>query len=218
MRKYANLSLSSGSLPEETTILNFRRLLETHDLASKLSAEVDAQFSAHEQLPKRRTIMDTTFVYTPSSTKNIDKTRDPEMRQTNKGQQYFGMKVHIGVDVEWPEATRPWLAHTVTTAAANVSDIVKVVELEHVEEKSGLADAGYIGADKREPKRSRTSDIAANRVAIRAMPESELTQATPLLGYLKNTVCTKVGHPSRGMARGYSFKRQFGYQMVRFRG
>jgi IS5 family transposase len=116
--------------------------------------------------------------HAPSSTKNADKERDPDMRQTTKGQQwYFGMKAHmaqghpVGVDVE------SGLVHTVTTTPANVGDVNEVDKLLHGREQTVYADAGYQGAQKRAPKRGRTWYIAAKRGIVKAMPEGELKNA-----------------------------------------
>jgi IS5 family transposase len=101
LRRFAGLSLTRGSVPDETTILNFRRLLETHDLAPKVFAAVNAYLTDKGLLLRQGTIVDATIIHAPSSTKNATKSRDPQMHQTRKGQQwYFGIKAHIGVDVE----------------------------------------------------------------------------------------------------------------------
>lgn len=161
-------------------------------------------------LLRQGTIVDATIIHAPSSTKNAAKARDPEVHQTRKGQQwYFGMKAHIGVDVE------SGLTHTVTTTAANVADVAdvaEVAELLHGKEKTVYADAGYIGAEKRAPKRGRKWYVAAKRGKIKAMPEGELKEATKYLEYIKAAVRSKVEHPFRVI------KRQFGYQKVRFKG
>jgi IS5 family transposase len=207
LRRFAGLSLTRGSVPDETTILNFRRLLETHDLAPKVLAAVNAYLTDKGLLLRQGTIVDATIIHAPSSTKNATKSRDPEMHQTRKGQQwYFGMKAHIGVDVE------SGLVHTVTTTAANVADVAEVAGLLHGKEKTVHADAGYIGAQKRAPKRGRKWHIAAKRGRVKAMPEDELKEATRHLEYIKAAVRSKVEHPFRVV------KRQFGYQKVRFKG
>jgi IS5 family transposase len=119
LRRFAGLSLTRGNVPDETTILNFRRLLETHDLAPAVLATVNAHLSDQGLLLRQGTIVDATIIHAPSSTKNESKARDPEMHSTRKGNQwYFGMKAHIGVDVE------SGFVHTVTTTAANVADVV----------------------------------------------------------------------------------------------
>jgi IS5 family transposase len=207
MRRFAGLELNEDPIPDETTILKFRRFLEQHGLAAKILDAVNAYLSGKGLLLRQGTIVDATIIQAPSSTKNRDKQRDPEMHQTKKGQQwYFGMKAHIGVDVE------SGLVHTVTTTPANVADVTEVAELLHGKEKTVYADAGYIGADKRAPKRGRKWRIAAKRGSVKAMPEGALKEATEYLEYLKAAVRSKVEHPFRVV------KRQFGYQKVRFKG
>lgn len=108
LRRFAKLSLSRGSVPDETTILNFRWLLETHALAPALLAAVNTHLADKGLLPRQGTIVDATIIHAASLTKNKAKSRDPEMHQTRKGQQwYFGMKAHIDAD--------SGLVHTVTT-------------------------------------------------------------------------------------------------------
>ncbi len=199
LRRFAGLSLTRGSVPDETTILNFRRLLETHDLAPAILATVNAHLSDKGLLLRQGTIVDATIIQS--------KARDPEMHSTRKGNQwYFGMKAHIGVDVE------SGFVHTVTTTAANVADIVEVDKLLHGKEKTAYADAGYIGAEKRAPKRGRKWYIAAKRGAVKAMPEGELKDAVKHTEHMKAAVRSKVEHPFRVV------KRQFGFQKVRFKG
>ena len=209
LRRFAGLSLARGSVPDETTILNFRRLLETHGLAPKVLATINAYLSDKGLLLRQGTIVDATIIHAAPSTKNKAKARDPEMHQTRKGQQwYFGMKAHIGVDVEGG------LVHTVTTTAANVADVAEIGNLLHGKEKTVYADAGYIGADKREgmTKHGRTWHIAAKRGRIKAMPEGEEKDAAKHVEHMKAAVRSKVEHPFRVI------KRQFGYQKVRFKG
>ena len=202
--RFAGLSLTRGSVLDETTILNFRHLLETHDLAPKVLATINAYLTDKGLLLRQGTIVDATIIHAPSSTKNADKSRDPEMHQTRKDQQwYFGMKAHIGVDAE------SGLVHTVTTTAANVADVAQLL---HGKEKTVYADAGYIGAQKRAAKRGRKWHIAAKRGSVKAMPEGELKEATKQFEYLKSAMRSKVEHPFRVI------KRQFGYQKVRFKG
>ena len=207
LRCFADLSLTRGSVPDETTILNFRRLLETHDLAPAILATVNAHLSDKGLLLRQGTIVDATIIHAPSSTKNESKARDPEMHSTRKGNQwYFGMKAHIGVDVE------SGFVHTVTGTAANVADVVEVDKLLHGKEKTVYADAGYTGAEKRAPRRGRKWYIAAKRGAIKAMPEGELKEAVKHTEHMKAAVRSKVEHPFRVV------KRQFGFQKVRFKG
>jgi len=207
VRRFAGLSLAHGRVPDETTILHFRRLLEQHDLAPAILATVNAHLGDRGLLLRQGTVVDATIIHAPSSTKNTAKARDPEMHQTKKGNQwYFGMKAHIGVDAA------SGLVHTVTTTAANVADVTEVGHLLHGEEASVHADAGYRGAEKRAPKPGRAWHIAAKRGSIKAMPDGEDKTAAKRAEYLKAAVRSKVEHPFRVI------KRQFGYQQVRFKG
>lgn len=137
MRRFAGLELNEHALPDETTILKFRRFREQHGLAMKILTHVSKQ----GLLLRQDTIVDATVIPAPSSTKNHDKKRDPQMHQTKKGNEWhFGMKAHIGVDVESGRI------HTVTTPA-NESDVTETDKLLHGQEQSIFADAGYRGAE-----------------------------------------------------------------------
>ena len=208
MRQFAQLPLT-GALPDETTVLNFRRLLEAHQLAPKLLEAVNAHLTEKGLLLRRGTIVDATIIAAAPSTKNKDKARDPEMHQTRKGNQwYFGMKAHIGVDGD------SGLVHTVVSTAANAADVSQVEHLLHGEEKTVPGDAGYIGAEKRVApgKRKREWHIAEKRGQVKAMEEGPLKEATKELETLKARFRARVEHPFRVV------KRQFGYQKVRFKG
>jgi transposase, IS5 family len=209
MRRFARLDLGDDALPDETTILKFRRLLETHDLAGKLLEAVNAHLSHKGLLLRQGTIVEATIIHAPSSTKNRDGKRDPDMHQTKKGNPYFfGMKAHIGVDVE------SGLVHTVTTTPANAADVTQTERLLHGKEKSVWGDAGYTGADKREGLVGRrlTWRIATKPGKVKAMRSGKLKDATRYVEYLKAAVRAKVEHPFRVI------KRQFGYTKVRYRG
>ena len=208
MRQFAQLPLT-GALPDETTVLNFRRMLEVHDLAPKLFGAVNAHLGSKGMVLKRGTIVDATILHAPSSTKNAAKARDPQMHQTRKGNQwYFGMKAHIGVDGD------SGLVHTVTTTAANAADVTQVEHLLHGQERTVHGDAGYIGAEKRvaKSKHKRIWHIAAKRGTVKAMAEGALKCATEELETLKAKFRARVEHPFRVV------KRQFGFQKVRFKG
>src|SRR3954464_5259724 len=144
LRGFAGIDLTVAAVPEETTILNFRHWLEQHELSQGLFAEVSAMLEERGLLMRQGTIVDATIIAAPSSTKNKQKARDPEMHQTKKGNQWhFGMKAHIGVDVA------SGLVHTVKGTAANEADITQMAALLHGEEEDVFGDAGYTGADKR---------------------------------------------------------------------
>jgi len=205
LRQFARLPLT-GALPDETTILNFRRLLETHNLAPRVFEAINAHLRSHGLTVQTGTIVDATIIHAPSSTKNKEGKRDPEMHQTKKGNQwYFGMKAHIGVDEETGQV------HTVTTTPANVADVNEVENLLHGKEKRVHADAGYTGADKR-VKRKLTWKIAERRSKKNRLPEGIAQAAWQELERRKAQVRAKVEHPFRVI------KRQFGYTKVRFKG
>ena len=206
LRQFAHLSLTRP-IPDETTILNFRRLIEAHDLAPKLLQTVNAHLCRKGLMLKQGTIVDATIIAAPSSTKNADGERDPEMHQTKKGNQWhFGMKAHIGVDVD------SGLVHTVTTTAANASDVSQVEALLHGNEEVVHADAGYIGAQQRVKSGKREWHIAAKRGAVKAIKDAKLKQIVEELETLKARIRARVEHPFRVI------KRQFGFMKVRFKG
>ena len=144
MRLFAGLSLDRA-IPDHTTIMNFRHLLEKHKLSRQLFKEVNKWLSSAGIYLKEGTIVDATIIEAASSTKNKAKERDPEMHQTQKGKQwFFGLKAHIGVDA------RTGLTHSLSTTAPNVHDITETDKLLHCEEGFISADSGYRGAQKRE--------------------------------------------------------------------
>ena len=143
-REFAKLDAGVSRLPDESTILRFRHLLEKHELSAKILSTINAILANHGLLLKAGTVVDATLIAAPSSTKNKSGERDPEMHQTQKGNQwYFGMKAHIGVDAD------SGLVHTVIGTAANVNDVTQGHALLHGEEVDVFADAGYQGATKR---------------------------------------------------------------------
>ena len=209
MRQFAHLTLSAP-IPEDTTIMNFRHLLENHKLAPAILAVINGYLQEKGLSLRQGTIVDATIIHAPSSTKNEDGKRDPEMHQTKKGNQYFfGMKAHIGADVELG------LVHHVHGTAANVADVTQVAELLHGEENAVYADAGYTGVEKREEHENREVvwQIAARRSTYSKLSKrSVLYKAKRKIEYLKAQTRAKVEHPFRVI------KRQFGYVKVRFRG
>ena len=205
MRKFARLTLQA--IPDETTILNFRRLIEANELAPMIFDRVNALLIRKGLMLKRGSIVDATIIAAPSSTKNADGTRDPQMHQTRKGNQwYFGMKAHIGVD------TDSGLVHTVVTTAANEADVEVVDELLHGKETTVHADAGYTGADKRVVRKNLTWKIATKRGTLKAMPDGKHKDGLQAIEKAKARIRARVEHPFRVL------KQQFGYAKVRFRG
>lgn len=208
IRRFAQLSLVDG-LPDESTILRFRHMLEQNDLAPKLFAAINRHLEDHGLLLRTGTIVDATIIHAPSSTKNKDKERDPEMHQTKKGNQYyFGMKAHIGVDAEGG------LVHTVTTTAANAADVTEAGNLLHGKEELVFGDAGYVGVEKREENAERevTWHIAEKRGKVKAIEDAKLKAIVTQLETAKAKIRARVEHPFRVI------KRQFGYVKVRFKG
>ena len=208
LRQFAGLSLER--IPDETTILNFRRLLEKHELAAGILAVINGYLGDRGLSLRQGTIVDATLINAPSSTKNKDGERDPEMHQTKKGNQYyFGMKAHIGVDDE------SGLVHSVVGTAANVADVTQVDKLLHGDEQRVGGDAGYTGVDKRPEHADRKVvwQIAARRSTYKKLGKrSVLYKAKRRIEQAKAQVRAKVEHPFRVI------KRQFGYVKTRFRG
>jgi len=208
LRQFAGLNLER--IPDETTILNFRRLLEKHELAAGILAVINGYLGDRGLSLRQGTIVDATLIHAPSSTKNKDGKRDPEMHQTKKGNQYyFGMKAHIGVDEE------SGLVHSVVGTAANVADVTQVDKLLHGVENVVCADAGYTGVEKRSEHAGREViwQVAARRSTYRKLGKnSPLYKAKRKIEKAKAQVRAKVEHPFRVI------KCQFGYVKVRFRG
>jgi IS5 family transposase len=145
LRQFVGLHSVTDAVPDETTILNFRRLLETNALYEKLFLDVNIKLEQHGLLVRSGTIVDATLIAAPPSTKNEARARDPEMHQTRKGNQYyFGMKLHVGTD------TRKGLVHSVVATAANVADITVIDELLHGEEHQVYGDSAYASAEVKE--------------------------------------------------------------------
>ena len=213
MRHFAGIDQASktNSVPDATTLLNFRHLLEAHALTGQILTEVNAYLGEQHLLLREGTIVDATIIAAPSSTKNRRKERDPEMHQTKKGNEWhFGMKAHIGVDAA------SGLVHTVTATAANVADITQTRALLHGEEKTVFADAGYLGVEKRPEIAARVQPlqwhIAAKRGRVKALREGRLKEAVQALEKVKAQVRALVEHPF------HVLKNLFGYRKVRYRG
>lgn len=208
-RRFAGLD-GAARMPDETTILRFRHLLDKHQLAPQVLATINAGLAQQGLMLKTGTIVDATIIAAPSSTKNHDGARDPEMHQTKKGNQWhFGMKAHIGVDAQ------SGLVHTVIGTAANVNDVTQAAGLLHGQETDAWGDAGYQGVDKRqELKDSKVRwEVAMRPGKRRALdPERELHQLFDKAEKLKASIRAKVEHPFR------LIKQQFGYAKVRYRG
>jgi IS5 family transposase len=207
-RDFAGLDGGMTRLPDESTILRFRHLLEAHGLAAQMFALVNEILIHKGLMLKAGSVVDATLISAPTSTKNASGERDPEMHQTQKGRSwYFGMKAHIGVDAE------SGLVHTVISTAANMADINEAQSLLHGEETDAYADAGYQGIHKR------CTDVAVRwHVAMKPSRRKQLDLNERLdsifdqIERLKAGIRAKVEHPFRVL------KQQFGYTKTRYRG
>ena len=206
--EFARLDPGMSRLPDESTFLRLRHLLEANGLALQIMATVNAMLTTKGLLLKAGTAVDATLIAAPSSTKNASGTRDPEMHQTKKGNQwYFGMKAHIGVDAD------SGLVHTVIGTAANVNDVTQGHALLHGDEEVVFADAGYQGAMKRNEATGVPWQVAKRPGKRRALDKGNPIEAlTDTIEKLKASVRAKVEHPFRVI------KRQFGFVKVRYRG
>jgi IS5 family transposase len=208
-RDFAGLGGWDERVPDETTILRFRRVLEKHKLAPKILQTINDLLRSKGLMLRAGTVVDATLIAAPSSTKNAEGERDPEMKQSKKGNQwYFGMKAHIGVDAE------SGLVHTVRGTAGSVNDVLEANALLHGEETEAFGDAGYRGAHKRpDAKPDVRWNVAMRPGKRRALDKTrESNQLIDELERLKASIRAKVEHPFRVI------KRQFGHVKVRYRG
>lgn len=207
-REFAGLEGAMRRLPDESTILRFRHLLEKHNLGDAILARVNEILQRHGLMLKVGTVVDATLIAAPSSTKNDSGERDPEMHQTKKGNQwYFGMKAHVGTDAD------SGLVHTVVGTAANVNDVTQGHELLHGEEQVVFADAGYQGAMDRPEATGVTWHVAMRPGKRRALDmKNKSHRLIDEIERLKASVRSKVEHAFRVI------KLQFGFTKVRYRG
>jgi IS5 family transposase len=210
LRSFAGIDLSVEPVPDATTLLHFRHLLEKHDLTKGILAEVNAHLSERKLFMREGTIVDATIIAASPSTKNASRQRDPEMHQTRKGNEWhFGMKAHVGSDLRG-------LVHTVVGTAANVADIACANQLLHGEEKTGHGDAGYTGVEKRPAMIAQHSGVqwhvAAKRGKLKTMSEGPIKELTGQLEKLKAGIRARVEHPF------HVIKNLFGFRKVRYRG
>jgi len=207
LRRFARLS-SQASIPDETTILNFRHLIEEYELAPEILACVNRYLQRRGLMLKHGTMVDATIIEAPTSTKNADRERDPEMHQTKKGNEWhFGMKAHIGADAD------SGLVHTVVTTAANESDVSRVADLLHGKEQRVHADAGYLGAEKYVDRAARIEwKIARRRSTMQKIRNARERVRAMRAETRKARVRARVEHPFRIV------KCIFGFVKVRFKG
>ena len=208
MRKFLGLDFAVEQVPDATTLLHFRHLLETHHLGEKLLASQNEVFEEQGWIMRGGSIVDATIIAAPSSTKNATASRDPEMHQTKKGNQwYFGMKAHIGTDAG------TGYVHSVRVTAANVHDLDETANLVREDDEVVYADAGYQGVEKR-PEVAGDDHlsgiefkIAARKGKLASMPEPDRQAESRKAG-----VRAKVEHPFLVV------KRDFGFAKTRYRG
>ena len=211
LRRFSRIDLSHESVPDATTLLKFRHLLEKYQLGKQFFEVLRKQLKAQGILLKEGTIVDATILEAPTSTKNENHERDPEMHQVKKGNEWhFGMKAHIGVDAA------SGLVHTLVTTSAQVADIVKTVELLQGEEEIVYADAGYTGIEKRPEVQERQQKLtwltAERRGKLQKLEEGLAKEMKLAEEYAKAAVRAIVEHPFRIV------KQQFHYAKTRYRG
>jgi len=208
-RDFAGLGGWDDRLPDESTILRFRHVLEKNKLAERILATVNLLLGAKGLMLRSGTVVDATLISAPSSTKNASGERDPQMHQSKKGQQwFFGMKAHIGVDAD------SGLVHTVRGTSGNVNDVVEANSLLHGQETDVFADAGYQGAHKRPDAKDDVQWHVAMRPGLRKLLDKAdpMDALTDQVERIKASIRAKVEHPFRVI------KRQFGHVKVRYRG
>ncbi|MDX8384586.1 MAG: IS5 family transposase [Ghiorsea sp.] len=203
-RDFCRIDLGRERVPDATSLLGFRHLLERHDLGAALFAKVGELLLSNGLKLSGGTIVDATIIAAPSSTKNADHARDPEMHQTKKGNQWhFGMKVHIGVD------SKSGLTHSASVTSANVHDSRELPKLLHGNETRLYGDSAYANQKEVLKQSAPKAKDFTNKRAYRNTPLSEADKET---NRRKSQVRAKVEHPFR------PFKSIFGFAKVRYRG
>jgi len=204
MRRFAGVELAEDAIPDETTILNFRHLLERHKLTEQIFAEVRQLLEEKKLLLKSGTIVDATIISAPTSTKNASSSRDPEMRQGKKnGREWeFGMKVHIG-------ASKQGLVHSLVTGPANEADITKLDGLLHGGERELYGDQAYWSEDHRQHCQHAGIHYRVNR---RPPP------CHPLTEHQRSINRARSRRRARGEHAFHVVKRLWGFAKVRYRG
>jgi len=203
MRRFVGLELSEDAIPDETTILHFRHLLQRHRLTEQLFAAVRGLLETKGMLLKAGTIADATILHAPSSTKNATGQRDPEMKQTRKGKTwYFGMKVHVGTD-------RHGVVHSITTTDAAQGDVTQLPQLLHGEERALYADRAYW---KEEDRQLCEGSGIRYRVNRRSAPSHPLSERWRQINRARSAV------RARGEHAFHVVKTLWGFTKVRYRG
>ena len=211
-REFVGIDLARESVPDATTLLKFRRLLEEHQLTEQLFEGINAHLTERGLLLREGTMVDATIISAPPSTKNEAHARDPEMHQTKKGNEWsFGMKAHIGADAD------SGLVHSLHTTAANESDVANTLALLHGQETHVFADAGYTGVAKREEIiKAQAEDkirkdvewvIAQRRSTITKMAEGTLKTLVQARERVKAQIRARVEHPFHVVKNLFHFKK-----------
>jgi IS5 family transposase len=204
MRRFADIDIEVDMVPDETTILHFRHLLEKHNLTKQVFEKTKKYLTEKGLLLREGTIVDATIINAPSSTKNREKTRDPEMRSTRKGNQYyFGMKAHVGTD------TGRGLAHDVVVTDASVHDSQVMDKLVHGAEEAIYGDKAYSSKEKKNEYEARGVKWCVNLRSNRWQP---LTEEEVASNHERSQVRAKVEHAFRIV------KHLWGYTKVRYKG
>lgn len=212
MRFFMCIDFLSEQVPDATTLLNFRHLIEENKIGEQLFADVNARLEKAGLMLHGGTIVDATLIAAPSSTKNKKKARDPEMHSTKKGNQWhFGMKVHAGVDAG------SGYVHTITGTAANVHDINEAASLIRKDDEVVYGDSGYLGIEKREEIQN-DDHFSHVEYRINQRPSSLKMKICDginwdkVIEHGKSSVRCKVEHPF------LIVKRLFGYAKTAYRG
>ena len=204
LRRFVGIDLGNEPVPDETTICKSRHLLEAHGLGERIFQEVNAHLEEKGLRLSEGTIMDATIINAPSSTKNQDKKRDPDMHSTKKGNQYyFGMKIHVGVDRE------SRTVHSLVTTPANVHDSKMVEDILHGEENAVFGDSAYMG---------KTEEIAKKAPGALDLTQTRGTKNRKLTEEEKETNRLLSKTRSRGEHIFLIAKRIFGFSKVRYKG
>jgi IS5 family transposase len=203
MRRFAGIELSEDAIPDETTILRFRHLLEKHYLTQAIFAQIRTLLEQKRLLLKSGTIVDATIIEAPPSTKNEAKARDPEMKQSKKGPNWhFGMKAHVGTD-------RNGLVHTLVTTDAAQPEFKQLPKLLHGQERELYGDQAYW---------SELHRLAAKEHGVRYRVNRRPTPGRPLSEYQRNLNRLRSATRARGEHAFHVVKRLWGFTKVRYRG
>ena len=212
MRKFTGINFLTESVPDETTLCKFRHLLEEHELNKLFFEAINRVMVESGHMLKGGTIVDATIINAPSSTKNAEKARDPEMHQTKKGNEWrFGMKCHVGGDAH------SGLAHTIMVTAANTHDITQAANLIREDDEVVYGDSAYLGIQKR-PEAADNAHLSSIDYRINRRPGSLVRVSDNAIDWerriehLKSSVRCKVEHVFR------IIKCQFGYRKTVYRG